>query len=83
MDVCLRELKESGLDSYNVRNSVPIISHITFRIVACTFFPTSFFEIAIYYELIKACSPVDLISLTDRALRPFIAKVSVPFPVKP
>ena len=31
MDVCLRELKESGFDSYSVRNSVLIISHITFR----------------------------------------------------
>ena len=34
MDVCLRVLKESNksrLDSYNVRNSVLIMSHITFR----------------------------------------------------
>ena len=34
MDVCLRELKESNksrFDSYSVRNSVLIISHITFR----------------------------------------------------
>ena len=34
MDVCLRMLKESNnrkFDSYNVRNSVMIISHITFR----------------------------------------------------
>ena len=34
MDVCLRELKESSksrFDSYSVRNSVLIISHITFR----------------------------------------------------
>ena len=33
-DVCLRELKESNksrFDSYSVRNSVSIISHITFR----------------------------------------------------
>ena len=33
-DVCLRELKESNksrFDSYSVRNSVLIISHITFR----------------------------------------------------
>ena len=36
MDVCLRVLKESNksnkFDSYSVRNSVLIISHITFRI---------------------------------------------------
>ena len=41
MDVCLRVLKESNksrFDSYSVKNSVLIISHITFRIVACTFF---------------------------------------------
>ena len=51
MDVCLRMLEESSKsrsDSYSVRNSVLIISHITFRIVACTFFPTTFLEIALY-----------------------------------
>ena len=34
MDVCLKVLKESNksrFDSYSVRNSVLIISHITFR----------------------------------------------------
>ena len=34
MEMCLRELKESNknrFDSYSVRNSVLIISHITFR----------------------------------------------------
>ena len=34
MDICLRVLKESNkssCDSYNVRNSILIISHITFR----------------------------------------------------
>ena len=34
MDLCLEVLKESSkrrLDSYSVRNSVLIISHITFR----------------------------------------------------
>ena len=34
MDICLRVLKESNksrFDSYNVRNSVLSISHITFR----------------------------------------------------
>ena len=35
MDICLRVLKESNksrFDSYSVRNSVLIISHITFRV---------------------------------------------------
>ena len=34
MDICLRVLKESNkskFDSYSVRNSVLLISHITFR----------------------------------------------------
>ena len=35
MDICLRVLKESNklsrFDSYNVKNSVLIVSHITFR----------------------------------------------------
>ena len=51
MDICLQVLKESNksrFDSYKVRNSVLIISHITFRDVACTFFPTTFLEIAVY-----------------------------------
>ena len=42
MDVCLRELKESNksrFDSYSVRNSVLIISHITFRDCRVHFFP--------------------------------------------
>ena len=46
-DVCLRVLKESNksrLDSYSVRNSVLILP---FGIVACTFFPTTFREIAV------------------------------------
>ena len=51
-EVCLRVLKESyksRFDSHSVRNSVLIISHITFpRIVACTFCPTIFLEIAVY-----------------------------------
>ena len=41
MDLCLKVLKESNktkFDSYSVRNSVLIISHITFRDVAFTFF---------------------------------------------
>ena len=50
MDVCLRVLKESNksrFDSYSVRNSILRICHITFGIVACTFFPTTFLEIAV------------------------------------
>ena len=50
MDVCLRVLKESNksrFDSYSVRNSALIISHINFGVVACTFFPTTFLEIAV------------------------------------
>ena len=51
MDVCLRELKErnkSRFDSYSVRNSVLIISHITLRDRRVLFFPTTFLEIAVY-----------------------------------
>ena len=50
MDVCLRVLKESNksrFDSYSVRKSALIISHITFRVVACTVFSTTFLEIAV------------------------------------
>ena len=41
MDVCLRVLKESSkgrLDSYCVRNSVLIVSHVTFRDCRVHFF---------------------------------------------
>ena len=51
MDVCLRMLKESNnrsFNSYSVRNSVLIISHIAFQNVACIFFPTTFLEKAVY-----------------------------------
>ena len=53
IDVCLRMLKESNnrkSDSYSVRNSVTCWSHpiLPFGIVACTFFPTTFLEIAVY-----------------------------------
>ena len=51
MDVCLRGLKESNksrFDSYSVRKSTLIISHITFRVVASTVFSTTFLEIAVY-----------------------------------
>ena len=58
MDVCLRVLKESNksrFDSYSVRNSVLIISHITFRDCRVHIFPTTFLEVAVYghgfYEL--------------------------------
>ena len=45
MDLCLKVLKESNktkFDSHSVRNSVLIMSHITFRDVACTFFSDNF-----------------------------------------
>ena len=52
MNVCLRVLKESNksrLTSYSVRNSVLIISHITFRDCRVHFFfPTTFLEVAVY-----------------------------------
>ena len=53
MDLCLQVLKESNksrFDSYKVRNSVLIISHITFRDcrVHIKFFQTTFLEIAVY-----------------------------------
>ena len=58
MDVCLRVLKESNksrFDSYSVRNSVLIISHITFRDCRVHIFPTTCLEVAVYgqgfYEL--------------------------------
>ena len=47
MNVCLRVLKESNksrFDSYSVR------IHITFRNVACRFFPTTFLEIAVFIK---------------------------------
>ena len=49
MDVCLRMLKESSnrrFNSYIVRNSVLIISHVTFRDCRVHIFPT-FLEIAV------------------------------------
>ena len=50
-DKCLRMPKESRkvrFDSYSVRNSVFIISYITFRECRVHFFPTIFLEIAVY-----------------------------------
>ena len=54
MDVCLRVLKESNksrFDSYSVRKSVLIISHITFWDCRVHSFPTTFLEIAVYEQL--------------------------------
>ena len=51
MDVCLRMLKESNksrFDTYSVRNSVLIISQITFRDCREHFFLTTFLEIAVW-----------------------------------
>ena len=51
MDVCLRVVKESNksrFDSLSVRNSVLIISHITFRDCRLHIFPTTVLEIAVY-----------------------------------
>ena len=61
MDICLLVVKESNksrFDSYSVRNSVLLISYITFRECACTFFPTTFLEIAVYQlgsKIKRAC----------------------------
>ena len=61
MDICLLVVKESNksrFDSYSVRNSVLLISYITFRDCACTFFPTTFLEIAVYQlgsKIKRAC----------------------------
>ena len=53
MDVCLRVLKESNksrFDSYSVRNSVLIISHIyLLGLLRALFFLTTFLEVAIYW----------------------------------
>ena len=51
MDICLRVLKESNksrFDSCSVRNSLLIISHITFRDCRLHIFPTTFLAIAVY-----------------------------------
>ena len=51
MNVCLRVLKKSNksrFDSYSVRNSVLIISHITFWDCLVHVLPTTFLEIAVY-----------------------------------
>ena len=43
----LRESDKSRFDSYGVRNSVLIISHITFRYCRVHIFLTTFLEIAV------------------------------------
>ena len=51
VDICLRVLKESNIrrfDSYSARNSLLIISHITFRDCRLHIFPTTFLEIAAF-----------------------------------
>ena len=40
--------KQQKLDSYNVRNSVWVTSHITFLEYRVYFFPRAFLEIAVY-----------------------------------
>ena len=50
IDVCLRVLKESNksrFDRYSVRNSILIISHITFRDCRVYIFSYKLFEIAV------------------------------------
>ena len=51
VDVCLRVLKESNIsrfDSYSVRNSLLIITHITFPDFRLHIFPTTFLEMAAF-----------------------------------
>ena len=48
-DGVLKRSSKSRLDSYNVRNSVWVISHITFLEYRVYFFPTTFLEIAVYH----------------------------------
>ena len=51
MDICLQVLKESNksyrFDSYSVRNSVLLLSHITFRDCRVLIFSDNFLEIAV------------------------------------
>ena len=56
MDICLRVLKESKksrFDSCSVRNSILIISHITFRDCRVHIFPTALLEIAVYTSTLR------------------------------
>ena len=59
MDICLRVLKESNksrFDSYSIRSSVLLISHITFRDCRVHIFPTTFLEIAVYVQCFSRSS---------------------------
>ena len=50
-DICLRmlqESKKSRFDSYSVRNSELVISHIILSGLSPAHFPTTFLEIAVY-----------------------------------
>ena len=56
MDICLRVLKESKkgrFDSCSVRNSILIISYITFRDCRVHIFPTTFLEKAVYTSALR------------------------------
>ena len=57
MDICLRVLKESNksrFNSYSVRNSVLLISHITFRDCRVHIFPTTFLEIVVSVSFVTS-----------------------------
>ena len=65
----LKGSKKSRFDSYSVRNSVLIISHITFRDCRVHIFPTTFLEIAVYFPTrpqFVACV-ADALNLLHRA----------------
>ena len=79
MDVCLRVLKESNksrFDSYSVRNSVLIISHITFRDCrvhsfcdnlsrnSCIFLITDNYIFELWYENIGSKSSFSFLNIT-------------------
>ena len=54
MDICLRVLKKSyksSFDSYTSGTVYRLYPILPFGIVACTVFPTTFLEIAVYIEL--------------------------------
>ena len=59
MDICLQVLKESNksyrFDSYSVRNSVLLLSHITFRDCRVLIFSDNFFEIAVKQHKARLC----------------------------
>ena len=58
MDMCLRVLKESNkrsFDSYSVRNSVLIISHITFRGCCGEFFSDNLSQNSCIPNMVSPC----------------------------